>query len=121
MRVPRLHRPAKYYFGNYGQFPLGLARARSGRVATVAATFTARKSTAMKKKEKRKENNDTERSPRTKTRHEERTNTGEISERLQIALQLKSQRCARKNGNGHRFLFVGVDIEIQVELMANPS
>lgn len=85
-------------------FSLGLARMLARALwpcHTAVATFTARKSTTMKEK-----NNDTERSPQMKR--------GARKERALEKFQtdcksrLKLQRCARKNGNGHRFLFVGL-------------
>lgn len=85
-------------------FSLGLARMLARALwpcHTAAATFTVRESTTMKKK-----NNDTERSPQMK--RDARKERAPEKFQTDCKSRLKLQRCARKNGNGHRFLFVGL-------------
>lgn len=103
-RAPRLHRPAKYYFGNYGVFsrPRSHACSRPLAVSYGCGHFYG----AKKYHNEKTKNNDTERSPQMK-RYARKERAPEKFQ-TDCKSRLKLQRCARKNGNGHRFLFVGL-------------
>lgn len=103
-RAPRLHRPAKYYFGNYGVFSRPRSHACSCPLAVSygCGYFYG----AKKYHDEKKKNNDTERSPQMKC--DARKERAPEKFQTDCKSRLKLQRCARKNGNGHRFLFVGL-------------